>query len=203
MNIGRTISACTSSVLNLHQPSLPRSTLCSSSDQQGMMTPTNQPDVFLFRLYLTVISHFYSILMFFSWLSQSDMWLSINPYSRGKGYYICNFGKVGVHAIKHIYFLKVSAGLVKSWETVTTMKYFSAFLDLRTYKNWAHKISSLEYLTIYRSVLPVLPEHRVPHFFSPSWAPSGVLEASSCSSTWFNPCRGLDGKHPQQVLICG
>ena len=78
------------------------------------MTPTNQPDVFLFRLYLTVISHFYSILMFFSWLSQSDMWLSINPYSRGKGYYICNFGKVGVHAIKHIYFLKVSAGLVKS-----------------------------------------------------------------------------------------
>ena len=60
---------------------------------------------------------------------------------------------------------------------------------MRRYKNWAHKISSWEYLTIWRPVQPVFPDHRVPHFCSPSWTPfRGCGKVSSCSSTWFNPC---------------
>ena len=37
------------------------------------------------------------------------------------------------------------------------MKDFSAFLDMRRYKNCAHKIGSWKYLTIWRPVLPVFP----------------------------------------------
>ena len=55
---------------------------------------------------------------------------------------------------------------------LSTMKDFSAFLEMRRYKNWAHKIISWEYLTIWRPVLPVFPERRVPGFCCPSWAPS-------------------------------
>ena len=33
------------------------------------------------------------------------------------------------------------------------MKEFSAFLDMRRYKNWAHKISSLEYLNYLKTCL--------------------------------------------------
>ena len=51
------------------------------------------------------------------------------------------------------------------------MKDFSAFLAMRRYKNWAHKISSWEYLTIWRPVQPVVPEQRVPDFCSPPWTP--------------------------------
>ena len=44
------ILVCTQAgVLNLCWPGVPRSTLCFSLAQQGMMTTTNQPDVFLFR----------------------------------------------------------------------------------------------------------------------------------------------------------
>ena len=35
------------------------------------------------------------------------------------------------------------------------MKDCSAFQDMRRYKNWAHKICSWEYLTLWRPVLPV------------------------------------------------
>ena len=38
-------------------------------------------------------------------------------------------------------------------------------------KNWAHKIFSWKYLTIWRLVLPVFPEHRVPPSWAPPWAP--------------------------------
>ena len=41
---------------------------------------------------------------------------------------------------------------------------------MRRYKNWAHKIGSQKYLTLWRPVLPVFPEHREPHFSSPPWA---------------------------------
>ena len=37
------------------------------------------------------------------------------------------------------------------------MKDFSAFLDMRRYKNWAHKIGSLKYLTIWIPVLALTP----------------------------------------------
>ena len=47
------------------------------------------------------------------------------------------------------------------------MKNVSAFLDLRRYKNWAHKIGP----SIWRPVPPVFLEHRAPHFCSLPWAP--------------------------------
>ena len=71
-------------------------------------------------------------------------------------------GKVSVHLIlvkggymlSSIYFFQmVSASLMRLSAThkkVTTMKDFSAFLVVRRYKNWAHKISSWKYLTIRR-----------------------------------------------------
>ena len=51
------------------------------------------------------------------------------------------------------------------------MKDFSAFLDMRRCKNWPHEIFSWKYLTIWRLVLPVFPEHRVSCSWSPPWAP--------------------------------
>ena len=56
------------------------------------------------------------------------------------------------------------------------MKDFNAFLDLRRYKNWAHKIASWKYLSEdlfcqSSSPPPSCPEHKVPHFGSPPWTP--------------------------------
>ena len=54
-----------------------------------------------------------------------------------------DFGKGGVHAIKHIFFLqKTFVGLVSFWwsqETVFTMEDFSAFLDMRRNRIWLIK----------------------------------------------------------------
>ena len=78
--LGKHLGVCTSSDLNLRWPGVPRSTLCFSSAYQGMMTPTNQPDVLLFGLCCIAIFCFYFFLMVsFSWLSQSNRWLTINP----------------------------------------------------------------------------------------------------------------------------
>ena len=59
--------------------------------------------------------------------------------------------------------------------TVNTLKDFSAFLDMRRYKNWTHKMDSCKYLTIWRPVLPVphppAEPDRVPHFCSLHWTP--------------------------------
>ena len=46
---------------------------------------------------------------------------------------------------EHIFFQKVSTNLGKPLLVMrnnVTMKNFSAFLDMRRYKKWAHKISS-------------------------------------------------------------
>ena len=87
-------------------------------------------------------------------------------------------------------FQKTSASLMKSWETVDTMKDFSAFLDLRRYKNWAHKISFWKYLTIWKPVLPVFSwAQRASCLPSTLNSFQGMLKISNCISTWFNPCR--------------
>ena len=79
--LGKHLGVCTSSVLNLRWTGVPRSTLCFSLAQQGMTTPTNQPEVLLFRLYWIVIFCFYFFpMVFFSWLSQSIRQLIINAY---------------------------------------------------------------------------------------------------------------------------
>ena len=94
-------------------------------------------------------------------------------------------------------FQKVLSVLVKSQETVITMKDFSAFLDMRRYKNWVHKKHSWEYLTIWRPVLQFsgCTDSTLNTFRE-------ELEVSSCSTTQFNLVE-VDGKHPWQVPICG
>ena len=70
--------------------------------------------------------------------SISDSSEKLLQRGRGEDQYICDFGEGGIHAVKHIYFLKVSADLVKfCWSrgVVITMKDFRAFLDMRRYKN--------------------------------------------------------------------
>ena len=42
---------------------------------------------------------------------------------------------------------------------------------MRKYQNWAHKINSWKYLAIWRTVLLVFPDQKVPHFYSPPWIP--------------------------------
>ena len=84
---------------------------------------------------------------------------------RKESQYIRDFSEEGLHAIRHIFFAE---GFCELW---VTMKDFSAFLGMRNCKNWAHKIGSWKYLTMWRPVLPVVLEHRVPHFFFPPWTP--------------------------------
>ena len=115
---------------------------------------------------------------------------------KGKRQHMYDPGKGGVHAIKHFFFffgrkfLLVSWSFYKSWETIVTMKDFSAFLDMRRSKNWTNGINSWEYLTVWKSVLPVawstgcLISTLYPELHQ------GILEISSYSSTRFNPHRG-------------
>ena len=63
------------------------------------------------------------------------------------------------------------------------MKDFSAFLDMRRCKNWAHKIDSWKYLSE-ELFCRFFLEHRGPHLCSPPGIPFGqVLQVSSCSSS--------------------
>ena len=63
------------------------------------------------------------------------------------------------------------------------MKYFSAFLDMRRCKNWAHKICSWKYLSE-ELFCQFLLKHRGPHLCSPPGIPfRGMLKVSSFSST--------------------
>ena len=71
------------------------------------------------------------------------------------------------------------------------MKNFSAFLDMRSYKNWNHKIFSWKYLTIWRPILPVFPRaQNVSFLICILKSFQGVLRVSNCSSLWFNPRGG-------------
>jgi len=87
------------------------------------------------------------------------------------------------------------------------MKDFSAFLDIRRHKNWAHKISSWKYLTIWRPVLPVSTsppqhQHRGPHSCSPPWAPFRGCWKSAAAAAPDLILVEVDGKCPWQVTIC-
>ena len=64
---------------------------------------------------------------------------------------------------------------------------------MRRYKNWAHKIGSWKYLTIWRPILTVftlLGTKSTSFLLSILNFFQEVLKVSSCSSTWFNPCKG-------------
>ena len=68
---------------------------------------------------------------------------------RGReGQYRIDFGDGGVYAIKHMFLQKVSASheeLSSPWRTL---------VFFRRHKNWAHKVVSWKYPTIWRPVLP-------------------------------------------------
>ena len=108
------------------------------------------------------------------------------------GQYICDFGKGGVHAIKHIYFLESfrwSHEASASHEKQSSPWRISVFLDMKRYKNWAHKINSWEYLFEDLSCqFPGSTECLI-SALHPELL-QDVLEVTSSSSTWFNPCRG-------------
>ena len=94
-----------------------------------------------------------------------------------------------------MYFLQVSASFTKviagHEEQTSPWRILVHFLDMKGYKNWAHKISSWKYLVIWRPVLPVFPRAQSASLlFTTLNSFQGVLKVSSCSSTWFNPCRG-------------
>ena len=72
------------------------------------------------------------------------------------------------------------------------MKDFIAFLDMRRYKNRAHKVSSWKYCSA------SFPGAQRASFLLSPWALfRGLLQINSCGSTWFKPCRGR-----RQVPVC-
>ena len=82
------------------------------------------------------------------------------------------------------YFLWVSARLVKvTASQESPWRIFSAFLDARRCKKWAHKIA-WKYLTIWRPVRAVSPRAHVYSFLIYTLNSfQGVLKGSSCSSS--------------------
>ena len=77
------------------------------------------------------------------------------------------------------------------------------FLGMGRYKNWAHKIGSWKYWTIWRPVLPVfLPEHRVSHFCSTHWTPFRGYWRSAAAAAHNLILVEVDGKCPRQAPIC-
>ena len=80
--------------------------------------------------------------------------------------------------------------LLVTRKRVITMKDFSAFLDMKRYKNWAHKIGSWKCLSGNLSFW-FFPRAQSASFpFSILNSFQGVLKFSSYNSMWFNPCRG-------------
>ena len=86
-----------------------------------------------------------------------------------------------------------------------TIKDFSAFLGMKSSKNWAHKISSWKHLSTWRPILPIFlpsPECLIAALYPELL--SGVLgkkKMSSCSSTDLI-LQEVDGNCQWQVLIC-
>ena len=106
----------------------------------------------------------------------------------GRSVYIYDFGKGGVHAIKHIFFCRRLLLITRS--RCPTMKDFSVFLDRRRYKIWAYKISFWKYL-FEDLFCQFLPEHKSALLLiSTLNSFPGALKVSNCKGPWFNPCRG-------------
>ena len=72
---------------------------------------------------------------------------------------------------------------------------------MRRYKNWAHKISSWKYLTIWGDPAPPQPAQSASCLLFTLNSFQGMLKISSLSSTWFNPWRGR-WQAPMEVPIC-
>ena len=76
-----------------------------------------------------------------------------------------------------------------------SISYFTAFRGMRIARNWAHKILSWKYLTLWRPVLPVFPgtECLIPDLH-PDFLPR-VLKVSSCPGQWPNPVGSVGEWH--------
>ena len=90
--------------------------------------------------------------------------------------------------------------------TVIAIKDFSAFLDMRRYKNWTHKMDSWKCLTIWRPVLPVPhppPEQdRVPHFCSLPWTPFRRCWKSAASAAHDLILVAVDSEWVKVAQLC-
>ena len=73
------------------------------------------------------------------------------------------------------------------------MKDCSAFLVMRKYENWAHKIGSWKYLSE-ALFCQFFPEHRMPHFYSPPWTPfNGCWKSAAAAAHDFIFAKGFPG----------
>ena len=103
--------------------------------------------------------------------------------SREEGQYTCDFWWGGNTCNQALFFFFFCRRFLLLMRRLITMKEFSAFLDMRRYKSWAHKIGSWKDLTIRRPVLPVFPRAQSTSFvLSHLNSFQGVLKVSSCSN---------------------
>ena len=122
-----------------------------------------------------------------AWDSISDSFEKLLQ-SRGRSVYMWFWWR-GSTCNQTLSFLQKVSAIHKG--AVITIKNFYAFLGMRRYKSWAHKIDFWKYLTIWRPVLPIFPRaQNASSLLSTLNSFQGVLKISCCSSTWFNPCRG-------------
>ena len=109
------------------------------------------------------------------------------PKRQGASVILCEFGWSSTYSSKRF--------LLVLWSFCVMMKIrhhegFSVFLDMGRYKNWANKIGSWKYLTIWKTLLSVIPQAQSASFLlSTLNCFRGLFKVSSCCSTWFNPCR--------------
>ena len=107
-----------------------------------------------------------------------------------EGPYICDFGEGGRGTCNWAHFILFFSECFCWFQgAVITMKNFSAFLDMRRCKSWAHRISSWKYLSEDLS-WQFFPEQSASFLLSTLNSFQEVLKISSFSSTWLNPCRG-------------
>ena len=94
----------------------------------------------------------------------------------------------GIRAIRHTFWQKVAASHEEQMSLLVVLVLFWIWEDTR---NWAHKIFSWKYLTIWRPVVPVFPRAQSASFLiSTLNSFQGMLRVSDCSGLWLHPCRG-------------
>ena len=81
------------------------------------------------------------------------------------------------------------------------MKDFSVFWDMRKYKNWAHKISSWEYLIVWRPVRPVFPWAQSASFLLSTLNSFRRCWRSAAAAAYYLILVEIDGKHPCVCML--
>ena len=117
-------------------------------------------------------------------IAQETAFEKLLPRGRGKGQYICDLGEVGyMQSSTHFCRFPLSQG------PDVTMNDFTAFLDIRRCKNWAHKICSWKYITSVGLFCQFFPEHT--ECFIPDLHPKLFsVGVEGLRLHWFNLYRG-------------